>query len=96
MDNKVPDNGFLPIAVPVCSAVQDGESAAAAGERLHFNYGAGCRCGAAGPRPGIALLMTRVPVIFTLIRSTIARQITTQGTLSIFITFEYLNSNLYS
>ena len=22
MDNKVPDNGFLPIAVPVCSAVQ--------------------------------------------------------------------------
>ena len=94
MDNKVPDNGFLPIAVPVCSAVQDGESAAAAGERLHFNYGAGCRCGAAGP--GIALLMTRVPVIFTLIRSTIARQITTQGTLSIFITFEYLNSNLYS
>ena len=45
--NKVPHNGFLPIAVPVCSAVQGGESAAAAGERLHFNYGAGCRRGAA-------------------------------------------------
>ena len=50
MDNKVPHNGFLPIAVPVCSAVQGGESSAAAGERLHFNYGAGCRCGAAGQR----------------------------------------------
>ena len=46
MVNKAPQNGFLPIAVPVCTAVQGRESAAA-GERLHFNYGAGCRRGAA-------------------------------------------------
>ena len=31
-------------------AVQGGESAAAAGERLHFNYGAGCSGAVAGDR----------------------------------------------
>ena len=82
--NKVPQNGFLPIAVPVCSAVQGGESAA--GERLHFNYGAGC----SGAAAGVSIINDKGSSNIHI--DQVALTITTQGTLAIFIPFEWINT----
>ena len=92
MDNKASHNAMVFCPLQSQCAVQGVESAAA-GERLHFNYGAGCRRGAAA---GVSIIndkgssnihIDQVPP------PTIALTITTQGTLAIFIPFE-LETNL--
>ena len=67
-------------------AVQGGESSAA-GERLHFNYGAGCRRGAAA---GDSIINDKGSSNIHI--DQVALTITTQETLAIFITFEWINT----
>ena len=91
VDNKASHNAmvFCPLQSQ-CPSVQGGESAAA-GKRLHFNYGAGCSGAAAGvsiinDKGSSNIHIDQVPP------PTIALTITTQGTLAIFITFEWINT----
>ena len=67
-------------------AVQGGESSAAAGERLHFNYGAGCSGAAAGDSIINDKGSSNIHI------DQVALTITTQETLAIFITFEWINT----
>ena len=66
-------------------AVQGGESAAA-GERLHFNYGAGC----SGAAAGVSIINDKGSSNIHI--DQVALTITTQETLAIFITFEWINT----